>query len=202
LSSRLQALLQAVSPGRQDVRVDVINCGANDYGEREARLFYEHMAAQYQPDLVLLLVAPPAHESPVDVVRVHTPRHLNLDPAAEAAARLARRGANRVLDAVASAAEIGRLSGAARARGGRLAVLLAQDRSDAGWTGFADSLAAMLRRTEIPLHPMKSLLPGTGNREGFLVYPGMDGHPNELAHDLAARETLAFLRQHGLLSGW
>jgi hypothetical protein len=159
------------------------------------------MAAQYQPDLVLLLVAPTSAETPVDLARVHIPRHLNLDAAALARARLAQRGANRVLDAAASAAEIERLASAAVAREGRLAVLLAQDRADPDWTRFAEDLAARIRRTEVPLHALDGLLPVAGKRENYLVYPGLDGHPNEIAHDLAAREALAFVRKQLQASG-
>lgn len=204
LSSRLQVLLNEGGRQRRSSQpFEVINCGANDYGEREARLFYEIMASQYEPDIVFLLVAPSHHETAVDISRVYIPRvtsHLTQDErdrlaeVSDAADGRVPRRVSRTLDAATGADEIAQLKRAVDARSGRFGVLLVRDAQDLEWTRFSNDIATRLASAAVPVLRLNSMFPDGETRDRLLVSAGFDGRPNELAHNLAAREIFHLMK--------
>jgi hypothetical protein len=94
------------------------------------------------------------------------------------------------------------LNGQVQADGGQLVIVLfplLYEFHDYPFQGIHDKISAFCRRRQIPL---LDLLPAFAHHraQDLWVHP-TDHHPNEIAHEIAAREIYAFLRREGILDG-
>jgi lysophospholipase L1-like esterase len=198
--SRLEELLNARSGGNGPSarRYEVVNCGVSGYATREERILFETIAADYQPDLVLLLPVFNDDMSWVDEVKaglIDTGSRPQPLFAAQGLVERARR--ERTYDYTRSMDELLRLDALVRQQGARLVVAPFRNEESAPWDGLLQALAATLRGTDIPYHDLGPALLRDPGRD-LKVHP-IDGHPNEVAHRLAAEELLQFLQAQHLL---
>jgi hypothetical protein len=66
------------------------------------------------------------------------------------------------------------------------------------WNRLTDTVTKGLRDTGIPILDLGHALFEKHDYEDLDVHP-LDGHPNEIAHAIAAREIRDFLQKNGLL---
>ena len=178
---------------------DVINCGVSGYATREARLFYERTTAVYQPDVVLLAMVDNDDISWPDELRlgyVHFPtkfERLFLSASHVQRRRIQRR---HVFDYSSSMKELLDLATAARDRNARLAVVTFRADNGPAWDLLSDALTATLGGTDVPVLDLGPSLFREHSVDELNVH---DGHPNEIAHGIAAAEIERFLRGNGLI---
>ena len=215
---QLEPLLQGNAPPTS--RVEVINCGVSGYGTREEALFYRLIARRYDPEVVLVVMVFNDDMSFVDEVRRG---YVNRQPSRlETSWRVwgavqnfrHRRPAP---DFSGSVAHVRELDRDVRTDGGRLALVIFRDACISGsdarpWDRLADTMKQGLQGTSIPVLDFKAsadteagrLLCTQYRESELLVHPGtglvgLDGHPNEIVHRVAAAEIAAFLQRERLL---
>lgn len=193
-SQQLERLLNEVGPA--PVRYEVLNCGLSGYSPTEERACLEEIAPLYHPQLVILslfvnddepLVA--AGPSSVD------------SPAANDAAGLPRLAepAPHDEDYERGREQLARLCDYCQQRGIRLVGLLLRAGGwGADWQRLRDRLCGVLDDRKVPWLDVGPPLLARHPPEDLMVHP-RDGHPNEVAHRLAAEQMAEFLHTHQLL---
>ena len=209
-TNRLEQLLNRRA-GRSlpGAKYEVINCGESGYATRDERLFYEVLGAQYEPDLVLLVMysndniswseeqkMPHVSRHPQKLEHLfftwgHIQRYLNSPP---------------FPDYTACLEEVLRLRSDARRGGARLAVVFfrdipaSMDSTIDGkyWNALANTVRKGLQETDIPILDLRDAFFGHHSWEDLLVHP-IDQHTNEIGHAIAAREIVTFLDKEHLL---
>lgn len=180
-------------------RYEVINCGACGYGTREERILYERVCRQYQPQLVLTLVVQNddinCREEQQQLVEAQG-RFEVLRALREAASSHSQR------DFTRSLVELRTLQAACQSDGAKLAVaVFRHEPVSAGgdWDKLLKVLGPGLEAEKIPWVDLGDALLNRWSFNDMRVYPGGDGHPNELAHRTAAELLENFLRQQRLV---
>jgi lysophospholipase L1-like esterase len=177
-SARLERLLNARASRADSATVfEVRNCGVARYDARQARLFYQQVAESYRPQIVLLATGPSEAEETPEVKR---------------------------LDAVATVGEILELDRETRRQGARLGVVAFRHESldlAPEWKRLLDELDSRLGESGTPVRDLGLALLSRRRPGELQVYPGLDRHPNEVAHRIAADEIADFLGENGLLTG-
>jgi GDSL-like lipase/acylhydrolase family protein len=183
-SSQLEALLNERASGqRSGKNYEVSNCGVSGYSARENRLFYEIMAANYEPQLVVLVLGPEDDRSDSDGLKIGNPG-----------------SPRQFADPSASSEEIVKLNNAVQKRGTRLTVVIFSNGMNRAWAQFAGEVTKRLKDSAVPVLDLGTALLKNHSEKNLFVYPGLDLHPNELAHAIAAKETSRFLQREGLLA--
>jgi hypothetical protein len=209
-SNQLEQLLnRRAHRSRLGVKYEVINCGQSGYSTRDERLLYEVLGAQYEPDLVLLVMysndniswseeqkLPHVSRHPQKLEHLfftwgHIQRYLNSPP---------------FPDYTGCLEEVLRLRSDTRKGGARLAVVffrdipVSMDPTIDGkyWNALANTVRKGLQETDIPILDLRDAFFGHHSREDLLVHP-IDQHTNEIAHAIAAREIVTFLDKEHLL---
>jgi hypothetical protein len=204
VSSRLERSING-SDKNEPRQYQVINCAQSGYGTHDERLFYELLGADYHPDLVLLGLTwrddmsvweemsrprPGKLESMFFSVRLLR-GHLNPGPHA---------------DFTKCVEQLKALDQAVKQKGSRLAIFIFRNNADyAGltesgktWNKLTTTVAEGLRGTSIPILDTGKILK-QGNAEDLKANAPIPQDPNEVAHAIAARELVPFLREHLLL---
>jgi hypothetical protein len=199
-TSVMQRLLdERASQSDGDQRYEVVNCGVNGFGTREARLFYERRAAAYQPNLVLLvMVANDDRSYAEDITErfVHTPakwEHLSYAGYYLQAMRF-RRPEPDFTDAMLALAE---LHGAVVDDDAELAVVLFTNTNGREWDLLAERAGTTTDALDVPLLDLREAL-SAEEPSALMVHPS-DGHPNEIAHRIAGETIVEWLDGEGLL---
>jgi hypothetical protein len=176
-SSRLERMLNATTNAqRAALAFEVVNCGVDRYDVRQARLFYELVAAGYQPHLVLLAVAPNE-------------------------AGVAEKGEQRVAAAVVD--EILELKRTTLEHHTRLGVVTLRTQpleQSPEWAKLLNALPGKLEEAGVPFRDLGVELMARHEPAELRVLDDADPHPNETAHRLAAEDMVDFLRVEGLLA--
>jgi lysophospholipase L1-like esterase len=205
VTAQLERLLNGDATTRQSaLSYDVVNCGVSGYGTHEERLMYELQAPTYRPDVVLLMMVFNDQRSWLTDIRegyVHRPSTFErsfLPWARIQSYRSQRRMPP--LDYSENVKEILRLDAEVRKTGARLAVMAFRHitQPEGEWTALVRTVSAGLAGSDVPwLDLGQTLIPGHRVEE-MIVHP-IDGHPNEVAHKLAAQSIFQFLREQGLI---
>jgi lysophospholipase L1-like esterase len=205
VTAQLERLLNGDATTRQSaLSYDVVNCGVSGYGTHEERLMYELQAPTYRPDVVLLMMVFNDQRSWLTDIRegyVHRPSTFErsfLPWARIQSYRSQRRMPP--LDYSENVKEILRLDAEVRKTGARLAVVAFRHitQPEDEWNALLRTVSAGLAGSDVPwLDLGQTLIPGHRVEE-MIVHP-IDGHPNEVAHKLAAQSIFQFLREQGLI---
>ena len=201
-------------------RVEVINCGVSGYSTREEALFYRLIARRYEPDVVLVVMVFNDDMSFLEEVRRG---YINRQPSRlEAWSRVWAavqdfRHRRPPPDFSRSVAHVRDLDRDVRADGARLALVIFRDACISGsdarpWDRLADTMKQGLQGTSIPVLDFKASPDTEAGRPLCAQYSetdllvhrgtgpaGLDGHPNEIVHKVAAAEIAAFLHRARLL---
>jgi hypothetical protein len=199
-TARLEAQLNtAADAGDQPIRFEVVNAGVNGYSTRDERVSYERYSSAYEPQLVLLAMVfnddlSFGEEVLLGYLSTSEPRSLS-----NLVARILKlRRPERRYDHGSTVRELLRLHESCRQRGARLAVVIFRTGWNEPWQRLIESVTEGVRETDIPVLDLgRTLLEGR-IPDDLTVHP-LDGHPNEIAHRLAAEEIERFLRSHSLL---
>jgi lysophospholipase L1-like esterase len=196
LENRLNAA--AGAPGGP-ARFEVVNGGVSGYSTEQERISYELFSSAYTPQVVLLTVVSNddlSYVDEMDLGYVSSSEELSVS---NLWARLDRlRRPERVYDYSATVREILRLQKSCRERGAGLAVVIFRHAPWEPWPRLVRDVTEGLRGTSIPVLDLGQALL-EGHRPDELTVHPTDGHPNEIAHRLAAEEIERFLRTEGLL---
>jgi hypothetical protein len=180
------------------LRHEVINAGVGGYSTEQERLSYELFSSAYEPEVVLLAMVFNDDLSFVDEFKLG---YFATSPASLSNlwARLQKlRRRERRYDYSSSVRELLRLDESCRKRGAQLAVVIFRHASWEPWPRLVRDVTEGLRGTDIPVLDLGPALLEHHRPEDLTVHP-TDGHPNEIAHRLAAEEIEKFLRAQGLL---
>ena len=180
---------------------EVINCGVSGYATREERLFYELYGAQYQPDIVLVMMVFNDDMSWLEEVQkgyaARQPGKLEL--LFHDLGKVQEFRYRHVFDYTKSVKELLELDREVRQHGARLAVASFGSNPDPAKDELTQTVRKGLEGTNVPLLDLGKALNAFTPAEGLRVHK-FDAHPNEIAHTIIARELLRFLREKGLLT--
>lgn len=199
---QLEGLLNQEMATASGRRYDVVNCGVSGYGTREERILYELVGAQYTPDVVLLVVG---WTDDMSFLEEEKKGYINrqrgrLEEVFYTWALIQDYRHRRPFpDFSKCAEEILQLQAETRKQGGRLGVLIFRVGSGRVWERLDAQLSGVLRANGIPLFDLGNAFWETHTPEELWVHP-RDEHLNEIAHRIAAREILGFLRREDLLA--
>jgi hypothetical protein len=174
-SSRLERMLATTDVGVA-LSFEVVNCGVVRYDARQARLFYELVVAEYQPNLILLVVAPNQEGG---------------------------MGGGQAVDPAAILDEILQLKRATLGNGARLAVVTLRTESSERspeWATLLDAIPGRLEEAGVPFRDLGVELMARHEPAALRVLGDVDPHPNETAHGVAAEEIMDFLQVERLLT--
>lgn len=187
---------------------EVINCGVSGYSTRENRLFYEMFASKYKPDIVLLVMAGENNLTCIDEINTPYSPPGKLESLSYIWSRMRKDKHDSSLpDESVSLQEILQLYDETQKHDARLAVLFFRNVSDSpvsvkssfykNWITFINRISDGLKDKEIPLLDLGYALFENHSEEDLFVHKVIDGHPNEVAHNIAARELEKFLDKEG-----
>ena len=199
-AAQLESRLNAAAGMRgQPLRFEVINSGVGGYSTEQERLSYESFSSAYEPQVVLLTMVFNDDLSFVDEVRLGYVPELAEPPLSNLWARINKlRQPERTYDYSSCVRELLLLDESCRRRGARLAVVIFRHASWVPWPRLVDDVNEGVRGTGIPVLDLGPTLLRNHRPEELVVHR-TDGHPNEIAHRLAAEEIERFLRAQGLL---
>ncbi len=190
LSEQMQSLLKK--------SYEVINCGVDDYGVQQDRLFYKFLAGQYQPDLVVLVLTRNANRTVLEEFNKKEPlfhtwasMRIFLNP----------------YNFSASLDEILQLNRRLKNDDSKLLVVSFRNNSDyAGsteqgkqWNELTRAVSKELDDANIPWLDLDKALHSKNRDRDLMVLPPGDDRPNHVAHAIAAQEILRFLQKKGLM---
>jgi len=200
-AARLEKALNAVPQNSGQAGHDVINCGANGYGTREQRLFYEQIAFRYSADVVVLTMTDRDNLSRQDELRlgyVHQSAEYERLLLTARLIQYARHEGRRPFDYSSTLEELSKLDASCRARGARLVVVLfGSSRISPHWSYFVNVVSPKIQGTINVLDLGPALLMDDPAKV-LTVHP-LDANPNEIAHRVAAEDIEHFLRRQGLI---
>jgi hypothetical protein len=194
-------LRAAAQPGA--IRYEVINAGVSGYDTRQERISYEAFASAYQPQLVLLVGVFNDDLS----FQEETERGLLPTPIdAKLGSRIfslvnGLQALRRTHDYSGTIREILALAEACRQRDAKLAFVIFRNGSlrIGPWGRLVAATRQGLAGTGIPWTDIGEALRGGGHDAASLRVHRTDGHPNEIAHRIAAAEIERFLRSAAVL---
>jgi len=170
--ARLEQSLNGSQKDSSARAYDVINCGVNGYNTQQQRLFYELIGSRYQPDTVLLVMAPDDDRSWPE--RFYT---LNVK-------------------------EVLKLQDECVRDHARLVIALFRNAPLAGnWANLVSTVSGSLEHKGIPMIDLGVDLMREHNVPELAVDTRYDADPNEIAHASAAGQIERFLRREGLFGG-
>jgi hypothetical protein len=192
-------LNKAAASGDGAMRYEVINAGVGGYSTEQERLSYELLSSSYLPQLVLLTMVFNDDLAFEDEVKRGFVPELAEPAVSTLWSKLNElRQPERTYDYSGSVRELLRLHESCRQRGARLAVAIFRQSSWEPWMRLVQQVTEGVRGTDIPVLDLGPTLLAVPESEELDVH-ATDGHPNEIAHRLAAEELERFLRAEGLL---
>jgi len=206
--ARLEALLNANQKSNPNTRFEVINCGLSGYGTHQERLFYELWGVKYKPDLVMLMTVYNDDMSYLDEVhKQYTDRPLGRFESLFHTWRTLQDYRHRrpFPDYKKSIADMHALKEEAEKNSAKFTIIVF--RNDADYAGVTargkmwNHLDAAIRESfsDTPVMDVSKALFEKYSETDLQVYPGVDDHPNEIVHRIAAEEIHRFLQQQRLL---
>lgn len=200
-SAQLERRLNETAGRTRDaVKHEVINAGVSGYDTRQERLTYELYASAYAPQVVLLVMVYNDDLAYADEVRLGFTRPAGAKPVSNLWSRLqAMRGPERVHDYTKAIRELLALNESCRQRNAKLVVVIFRSTGFTPWRGLVEAVNEGVQGTAIPVLDLHEALLGDGRDERDLWVHPIDGHPNEVAHRLAAAEIERFLRAQGII---
>jgi hypothetical protein len=201
--AKLEGLLNARAKSAGGTPVyEVINAGVSGYDTRQERLSYERYSSKYEPQVVLVMMV---FNDDMSFVQEQANGLIDAAPKGEGISRLAARlatlgGTDRPYDYARSIDELLELNDITKKRGQKMAVVIFRH-SDSfpPWNKLVADVTEGLEGTGVPLLDLGKTLLGGEFTERELKVHEVDGHPNEIAHRLAAEEIDRFLQGAGLL---
>jgi lysophospholipase L1-like esterase len=201
--AQLEGRLKVRAAAAGDARVyEVINAGVSGYDTRQERLSYERYSSKYEPQVVLVMMV---FNDDMSFEQEQANGLVDTNPRGVGISRLAARvtamtGPQRLYDYTRSIDELLELNAITKKRGQKMAVVFFRH-SDvfAPWNKLVADVTAGLEGTDVPLLDLGKTLLGGKFDENDLKVHEVDGHPNEIAHRLAAEEIDRFLQTAGLL---
>jgi hypothetical protein len=194
-TSRLQAALNERSRGRP--KFEVLNFGVCGYSTRQERVLFELKASKYRPEVVLLTMVDNDNLSYQDEQTLKLADHEAADDATiQTVQRLRRIQSDE--DYSGCVKEVLQLNGECRMVGAKLAVVVFRMNPIRWRHRLTDAMVEGLDAAGIPLMDLGETL-HSGHLPHELHVHEVDGHPNELAHEIAARTILQFLDAHRLV---
>jgi hypothetical protein len=97
--------------------------------------------------------------------------------------------------------EILQLDGEVRKQGRRLAVVIFRTDQGDNWHQLSSTVTKGLQSTDIPVLDLGEALLEKHAEEDLIVHK-IDGHPNEIAHLIAAQEILSFLQREKMIPAY
>jgi lysophospholipase L1-like esterase len=198
-SARLEKSLNAAGATRTaDMTYEVINAGVGGYATRQELRSFELFSSKYQPQVVLVtMVFNDDMSFKEEVGR-------GLFPTGEDAGGLRNlwsrvRQSDRQFDYSDSIAALRELDEATRRHQAKLAVVIFTNDRTHGWDQMATAVTEGLKGTGVPILNLKDALFAGGRQESELFVHASDGHPNEIAHGIAAEAIERFLKTEGLV---
>ncbi len=207
-ANQLERLLNnGVKPAKSRKVYEVINCGVSGYSSREERLFYELFASKYKSDIVLIVMVLDAELSSLD--KINTYNSGNRESLFYLWSCIQKdRHDNFLPDYSESLQEILQLNNEVQKHGANLAVVFFRTVPDnstlnksayyKSWMDFINRISIGLKGTNIPLLDLGKSIFKNHSEQDLLVHKVIDWHPNEIAHGIAAREIMDFLKREGL----
>lgn len=177
---------------------EVLNFGVCGYSTRQERLLYEHVASRFRPNLVLVVMHHNDNMSNKEEVEYHRRRKQ-----AEAGGLLSIPG--RLFsetvgkpDHKVCAEELLLLRDRCRRDGVPLAVCAFRNGEGKDWDSLFAAVEPAMRQAGVPFKDLGvDLMQGRGWKE--LAVHEIDGHPNELAHRIAAESLVDWLKANSLV---
>jgi hypothetical protein len=204
-ASQLECLLSEKSgPPGSPRKYEVINCGVSGYGTEEERQYYEHLAAKYEPDIVLLTMV---WNDDLSFLKEVEKGYLNRTPDKFEMlfyiwGKIQQYRHQRLtFDYTKCVEEILRLDGEVRKQGRRLAVVIFRTDHGDNWQQLSSTVTKGLESTDIPVLDLGEALFEKHAVEDLIVHK-IDGHPNEIAHLIAAQEILNFLQREKMIPAY
>ncbi|MCI0411909.1 GDSL-type esterase/lipase family protein [bacterium] len=199
-----------ISAGASEKKYEVINCGVSGYGTHEERMFYKLFGANYQPDVVLLMMVwnddlSYREEFEKDYVK-RPPGKLEL--LFHTWAKIQQYRHQRPFPNFSKCVdEILRLDGELRNHSSRLGVVIYRNDPDFEastypgkiWNHLTRTVTGGLEGENIPVLDLGKPLFEKHSKVELDVHPTIDHHPNEVANGIAAQEILRFLEKQSLL---
>jgi hypothetical protein len=189
---------------------EVINCGVSGFSTNQERLFYQLVASQYKPDVVLLVMVWNDDLSHVEELQrgyANRPRG-KLEYLFHLWGQIQEYYHRRPFpDFSKSVEEIHQLNDEVRTQGAGLGIVLFRAECDfAGstlhgkiWNHLIKSVAEGLHATAIPILDLGNALCDKHSVEDLATHP-LDLHPNEIAHEIAAQTIFNYLKTEKLLN--
>lgn len=208
LEPLLNAHADAVDAG---LTYEVINCGLGGYGTRQERLFYQHFASKYEPDIILLvMVANDNFSSSEEEELGYTYRPGPAASLFRSWFMIQSYRHSAPLDFSNSLQETLQLHRDVQKQGSALAVVFFRNNSTYthwyvkqvmhwSWEHLVDTITHGLEKTDIPILDLGEALFRNHSDKELFVHERLDWHPNEIAHGIAAEEILHFLKTSDLL---
>jgi hypothetical protein len=202
---RLERLLNKDSKhAPSGLTYEVINCGVCGYATREERLSYELISSKYAPQVVLIVMVFNDDMSGPDEAKLGYIRPLDRPLAKyEQLSSLwlllhSLRYRRPPPDFSGSVRELLTLNNSCRRRGAKLGVVLFRNFRDEVYDQLFKAINDGTKGTGIPILDLGSALLNAHNVKDLMVHQ-YDGHPNEIAHAIAAEEIFRFLKTQNLL---
>lgn len=199
-TARLEKLLNEHKRDRA-AQFEVLNFGLCGYSTEQERLLYEQVVAAYQPQLVLLLMVENDDESFQAEKKRQSEAEARKSKSLFEVVDLARQYHDRVLgrDFTVCVAEAKRLEAACQANGARLAAVIFRCHVSPTWESLARTVRDGLAGTSVPVLDLYDAYFPRHPLEQLMVFHGVDMHPNELAHQIAADQIERFLAREKLI---
>jgi hypothetical protein len=204
VAARLERLLndRARSAGSQTT-YEIINCGVSGYGTREERIFYEMFASKYEPDIAVLIMVANDDRSWLDDVKMGYFYQAGKIDSLLCGWSLVQHYTHRrpSPDFLPCVEEILKLRGELRERGARLAVVIfdnSPSTPEFRWDRLIATVKNGLKDTDIPVLSLGEALFAKHTMKQLMVHES-DGHPNEIAHGIAAKEIMDLLDRERML---
>jgi hypothetical protein len=201
-ASHLERLLNEKSGSPDSTKsYEVINCGVSGYGTEEERRYYELLASKYEPDIVLLTMV---WNDDLSFLEEVEKGYLNRIPGKFEMLFFIwgkiqeYRHQRLTFDYTKCVEEILRLDGEVRKQGKRLAVIIFRNGYGDNWDQLASTVTNGLQGTDVPVLDLGKALFEKHAEEDLIVHR-IDGHPNEIAHLIAAQEILELLWREKML---
>lgn len=192
-TTRLEQALNARTPKPAGAeRFEVMNFGISGLSTLEERRLYEQTASRYRPQVVLVVMCDN------DNVTVEDSHGLHLRYGGGAALLEAEQALTESRGYENCAVELRHLHATCREQDIALAVFVFATSRHGSWRRLHDAVAKELDPLGVPVLSIRDALARQGLLGKVDVHPG-DGHPNEIAHRVAAEEIERFLVRNGLL---
>lgn len=201
LSEQLEKLLNRDTPcgGAVPQKCEVFNCGLGGYGTRDERALYQYVARNFRPHVVLLFMV---HNDAVWVEESMRPVGDRLTESVFETEQQRQEAWSRLQphqDYSRCIPELIRLRDLCAEDRAKLFVFSFRNGESEEWQRMSQVISAALAKIGVPFCDLGETLLRRHLSPELTVHP-IDGHPNELAHRLAAEETKRFLCENGLLA--